>query len=44
MLFKPMGENVPIRIQGAFVSDEELQKIVDYTISQQKANYDHSLT
>lgn len=44
MLFKPMGENIPIRIQGAFVSDEELQKIVDYTISQQKANYDHSLT
>lgn len=44
MLFKPMGENVPIRIQGAFVSDEELQKIVDFTISQQKANYDHSIT
>ena len=44
MLFKPMGENVPIRIQGAYVSDEELQKIVDFTISQQKACYDHSLT
>jgi len=44
MLFKPMGENVPIRIQGAYVSDEELQKIVDFTISQQKASYDHSLT
>ena len=44
MLFKPMGENVPIRIQGAFVSDEELQKIVDHTISQQKAQYDHSIT
>lgn len=44
MLFKPMGENIPIRIQGAYVSDEELQKIVDHTISQQKANYDHSIT
>ncbi len=44
MLFKPMGENVPIRIQGAFVSEEEIQKIVDYTISQQKANYDETLT
>ena len=44
MLFKPMGENVPIRIQGAYVSDEELQKIVDHTISQQKAQYDHSIT
>ena len=44
MLFKPMGENIPIRIQGAFLSDEELQKIVDHTISQQQANYDHSIT
>ncbi len=44
MLFKPMGENVPQRIQGAYVSEEELQKIVDYTISQQKAIYDESLT
>lgn len=44
MLFKPMGENVPIRIQGAYVSDEELEKIVAFTISQQKANYDHSIT
>ena len=44
MLFKPMGENVPQRIQGAFVSEEELQKLVDYTISQQKAIYDESLT
>ena len=44
MLFKPMGENVPQRIQGAFVSEEEIQKIVDFTISQQKAVYDESLT
>ena len=44
MLFLPMGENVPIRIQGAYVSDEELEKIVDYVISQQKAQYDESLT
>ncbi len=44
MLFKPMGEDIPIRIQGAFVSEEELQKIVDFTISQQKACYDESLT
>jgi len=44
MLFKPMGENNPQRIQGAFVSEEELQKIVDFTISQQKAVYDESLT
>lgn len=40
MLFLPMGENIPERIQGAYVSDEELEKIVDYTVSQQKAMYD----
>ena len=44
MLFLPMGESVPIRIQGAYVSEEEIQKLVDYTISQQKAIYDESLT
>lgn len=40
MLFLPMGENAPQRVQGAYVSDEELQRIVDYTVSQQKAQYD----
>lgn len=44
MLFLPMGESIPMRVQGAFVSEEELQKLVDYTISQQKAIYDESLT
>ena len=40
MLFLPFGENIPQRVQGAYVSDEELQKIVDYTVNQQKAQYD----
>ena len=40
MLFLPMGENVPVRIQGAYVSDEEINKVIDYTVSQQKAQYD----
>lgn len=40
MLFLPMGENTPIRIQGAFVSDDEINKVIDYTVSQQKAQYD----
>ena len=44
MLFLPMGESSPIRIQGAYVSDEEIEKIVAYVIDQQKANYDESLT
>ena len=44
MLFLPMGESVPMRIQGAYVSEEEIQKLVDHAISQQKAVYDESLT
>ena len=44
MLFLPMGESIPMRIQGAYVSEEEIQKLVDYSISQQKAVYDESLT
>ncbi len=40
MLFLPMGENAPIRVQGAYVSDDDLQKIVDYTVSQQKAQFE----
>ncbi len=40
MLFLPMGENTPVRIQGAYVSDEEIGKVIDYTVSQQKAQYD----
>lgn len=44
MLFLPMGEGTPTRIQGSFVSEEEVQKIVDYTIKQQKAKYDETFT
>lgn len=44
MLFKPQGENVPIRIQGTFISDEEIKTVVDYVCSQQKARYDETLT
>ena len=31
------------RIQGTFISEEEIKAVVDYTISQQKAKYDESL-
>ena len=42
MLFDPMGATSFTRIQGAFISEEDVAKIVDYTISQQKANYDEN--
>ena len=44
MLFLPMGDNSPTRIQGAFISEEEIQKVVDYVCEQQKAQYDNSWT
>ena len=43
MFFLPQGENIPIRIQGTFVDDDEIKKVVDYAISQQKARYDTNL-
>jgi S-DNA-T family DNA segregation ATPase FtsK/SpoIIIE len=44
MLFLPMGENTAIRLQGCFVSDDEIKRVIDFTIKQQKAQYDESLT
>jgi len=39
MLFLPSGASKPIRVQGAFVSDQEVESIVNFVISQQKAQY-----
>ena len=44
MLLLPMGEGIPTRVQGAFVSEEEVQRVVNYTIKQQKAKYDETLS
>jgi len=44
MLYLPMGENAPIRIQGNFISDEETQRIIDYVCKEQVAVYDNTLT
>ena len=42
MLFLPQGENTPIRIQGTFLDDDEIKKVVDHTIKQQMAHYDQT--
>ena len=44
MLYLPMGENAPLRIQGNFISDEETQRLIDYVSKEQVAQYDNSLT
>ena len=33
MLYKPMGENTPLRIQGNFISDEEIERVISYVIT-----------
>ncbi|NLL45040.1 MAG: DNA translocase FtsK [Mollicutes bacterium] len=43
MLFLPMGENMPIRIQGTFISEEEIKAAVNHIIEQQKAQYDETM-
>ena len=44
MLYLPMGENAPIRIQGNFISDDETQRLIDYVSKEQVAQYDNTLT
>ena len=43
MLFLPIGVNAPTRIQGSFITDDEIKRIIDFTVEQQKAQYDESL-
>lgn len=43
MLFLPMGENKPIRVQGAFISDQEVERVVKFVTDQQEAHYDEKM-
>ncbi len=43
MLFLPVGSSKPIRVQGAFLSDQEVEDVVNYVISQQKAQYNEEM-
>lgn len=43
MLFLPIGVNTPTRIQGSFINDDEIKRIIDFTVEQQKAQYDESM-
>ena len=44
MLYLPMGANTPVRIQGNFISDEEIERLIKYVSKEQMAKYDNSLT
>lgn len=39
MLYKPVDENMPIRIQGSFISDDEIRRVVEYVSKEQKVRY-----
>ncbi|MGG6311183.1 DNA translocase FtsK [Paenibacillus macerans] len=43
MLYMPMGASKPVRVQGAFMSDQEVETIVNYVRGQGQAEYDESL-
>ena len=43
MLFSPVGITKPVRIQGAFLSDEEIERIVTFIKAQENAEYDDSI-
>ena len=43
MLYYPAGAPKPIRVQGAFVSDGEVEKIVDFIKSNGTANYSEDI-
>lgn len=43
MLFLPMGENKPIRVQGAFISDHEVERVVEFVSDQQEAHYEEKM-
>ena len=43
MLFFPSGASKPTRVQGAFVSDEEVEKIVDFIKSNGTATYSEDI-
>ena len=43
MLYLPMGENAPVRIQGCFISDEEIKRLIEYVSKEQLVQYDETI-
>ncbi len=43
-LFMPMGANKPIRMQGAFITDEEISAVVEFTREQSEPEYTEGVT
>ncbi|MDP4094867.1 MAG: DNA translocase FtsK 4TM domain-containing protein [Bacillota bacterium] len=43
MLYFPVGEPKPIRIKGSFISDKEVEKVVEHIKSQGNVNYNDDI-
>ena len=43
MLFLPIGMNSPLRIQGSYITDGEIKRIIDFVSNQQGADYDDTM-
>jgi S-DNA-T family DNA segregation ATPase FtsK/SpoIIIE len=43
MLYQPMGMNKPLRVQGAYISDHDVEEVVTFIKDQQTAEYDDSM-
>lgn len=43
MLYSPVGEPKPIRLQGTFISDKEVEAIVDFVKTQGQADYNNDI-
>lgn len=43
MLFQPIGKSKPVRLQGAYISEDEVENVVNFVSSQQQAEYDQDM-
>ncbi|UQS83296.1 FtsK/SpoIIIE family DNA translocase [Bombilactobacillus thymidiniphilus] len=43
MLFEPIGQSKPQRIQGAYISSQEVERVVEFVSKQQHVKYDEQL-
>jgi len=43
MLFQPIGKSKPVRLQGAFISESEVENVVNFITDQQGADYDEEM-
>lgn len=43
MLYSPIGANKPTRVQGCFISDEEIEELCDFIKNQGESEYDENI-